>query len=593
MISSSTINSANIGNKITVVGWVNKRRDHGGVIFVDCRDYDGIVQLVFRPEDSEFSKAESLRSEYVIKASGIVHARPEGTINNNIASGEVEIIITDLNILNTCKALPFQISETDANEETRLKYRFLDLRRSEMQYNIRTRSRLAFEVHKYLNEHGFTDIETPVLTKATPEGARDYLVPSRTHIGHYFALPQSPQIFKQLLMMSGFNKYYQIVKCFRDEDLRADRQPEFTQIDLEMAFVEQQDVMNLVEGLFRHMFKTILNVEFPVKLPVMTYAEAMSKYGNDRPDLRNPLVLQEVGHLFLDSEFAVFAESAKDKLGRVAAMRVPAGASLTRKQLDGYTDLVTKLGAKGLAYIKVNNKADLENGLQSPLTKFFSSSELSALLETTSVIDGDILFFGAGRKDLVASTMSALRDQLAKDLGLIDDNAWVALWIVDFPMFEVEYNNNGSVKSLAPMHHPFTAPSVDTADEFMAQPEFTNSKAYDLVLNGCEIGGGSIRIHNKDMQEAVLSTIGITSEHAKNAFGHLLSGLEYGCPPHGGFAFGLDRLLMLMTKSNSIRNVIAFPKTQSAACPLTAAPTKVLREQLAELGIQTLLDEDL
>lgn len=593
MISSNEINNTSIGQKVTVAGWVNKRRDHGGVIFVDCRDYDGIVQLVFRPEDSEFNKAESLRSEYVIKASGTVHARPEGTINKNIASGEVEIIIEELEILNTCKALPFQIGETDANEETRLKYRFLDLRRASMQHNLRTRSKLAFEVHKYLNEHGFTDIETPVLTKATPEGARDYLVPSRTHVGQYFALPQSPQIFKQLLMMSGFQKYYQIVKCFRDEDLRADRQPEFTQIDLEMAFVEQQDVMNLVEGLFRHMFKTILNVEFPATLPVITYAEAMNKYGSDRPDLRNPLLLEDVGHLFLESGFSVFADAANDKLSRVAAMRVPAGASLTRKQLDGYTDLVTKLGAKGLAYIKVNDKSDLENGLQSPLTKFFNKDELAALLETTAVADGDILFFGAGRKDLVANTMSALREKLAKDLDLIDTNAWSALWVVDFPMFEVEYNSNGSVKSLAPMHHPFTAPSAASADEFMAQPETSNSKAYDLVLNGCEIGGGSIRIHTKDMQQAVLSTIGITPEHAENAFGHLLSGLEYGCPPHGGFAFGLDRLLMLMTNSNSIRNVIAFPKTQSAACPLTAAPTTVAKEQLTELGIEILQTEEL
>lgn len=589
--SSADINKKLLGKEVTVTGWVNKRRDHGGVIFVDCRDYAGVVQLVFRPEDSEFAKAESLRSEFVIRASGIVAERPDGTINANLASGAVEIIINKLEILNASKPLPFALTDNDISEEVRLKYRFLDLRRPSMQHNLRTRALLTAQTHMYLAEHGFTEIETPVLTKATPEGARDYLVPSRTHPGSCFALPQSPQIFKQLLMMSGFAKYYQIVKCFRDEDLRADRQPEFTQIDLEMAFVEQADVQNLVEGLCRHLFKSILNVDFPESLPILTYAESMAKYGSDRPDLRNPLTLLDVDQLFIASEFGVFANAANDPQARIAAMRVPGGASLSRKQLDQYTDLVVKLGAKGLAYIKINDKADLENGLQSPLTKFFAKAELASLLALTAVENGDLLFFGAGKNALVASTMSALRDKLGLDLKLYDPASWSLLWVVDFPMFEVEYNANGSVKNLAPMHHPFTAPTAKDVAEFQAKPESMLSKGYDLVLNGCEIGGGSIRIHQKAMQEAVLATIGIDSEQAQQAFGHLLNGLDYGCPPHGGFAFGLDRLLMLMTGSNSIRDVIAFPKTQSAACPLTAAPTKVEPQQLAELGIESTIKE--
>lgn len=584
----NTINKNNIGEQVSIMGWVNKRRDHGGVIFVDCRDSkdNQIVQLVFNPERSNFKLAESIRSEFIIKVTGQVSARPEGTVNNELASGAVEVEVHELEIINTAKPLPFHISDKiDAKEDVRLLYRFLDLRRPEMQKRLKFRSKLTNSVHKFLADHDFTDVETPVLTKATPEGARDYLVPSRTHPGHCFALPQSPQIFKQLLMMSGVKRYYQIVKCFRDEDLRADRQPEFTQIDLEMSFVEQQDVMSMVENLCRHMFKIMLNIEFPAKLIQLTYHEALTKYGTDRPDLRNPLFMLDVDSIFAKSDFAVFANAANDRLSRVAAMRVPDGAKLSRKQIDNYTDLVCKAGAKGLAYIKVNNRSDLKQGLQSPLTKFFNEQELRKLLEATNAEDGDMLFFGAGRKELVANTMSILRDNIGQDLELIDPNQWSLLWVVDFPMFEVEYDTNGEVKSLAPMHHPFTAPDC-SIDEFNSNPELANSKAYDLVLNGCEIGGGSIRIHKLEMQQAVLEKIGIDHDQAQLAFGHLLRGLEYGCPPHGGFAFGLDRLLMLMTKSKSIRDVIAFPKTQSAACPLTDAPTKVDPGQLHDLGIE-------
>lgn len=587
-LSSNCLSIKNIGETVLVQGWVNKRRDHGGVIFIDCRDYNGIIQLVFNPETEIFKLAESIRSEYVIRVTGNVRARPEGTVNSELTSGEIEIDVQSLEIINSAKALPFHIADAiDAKEDVRLLYRFLDLRRPEMQQRLRFRAKLTTEVHKFLAEQGFTDVETPVLTKATPEGARDYLVPSRTHLGHCFALPQSPQIFKQLLMMSGVEKYYQIVKCFRDEDLRADRQPEFTQIDLEMAFVEQQDVMNLVENLCRHMFKVMLGVEFPEQLNCLTYSESMTQYGTDRPDLRNPLHLVDVDSIFQESGFAVFAGAAKDHLSRIAAMRVPGGASLSRKQIDHYTKLVSQAGAKGLAYIKVNDLSDLTNGLQSPLTKFFSEQELTELLKITQVENGDILFFGAGKKDIVASTMSLLRDNLGADLNLIDEKAWSLLWVVDFPMFEVEYSDSGTVINLNPMHHPFTSPSCSMS-EFNTAPETAKSNAYDLVLNGCEIGGGSIRIHDLTMQEAVLAKIGIQPEQAKVAFGHLLRGLEYGCPPHGGFAFGLDRLLMLMTGAKSIRDVMAFPKTQSAACPLTDAPTRVESKQLSDLGIEVI-----
>ena len=587
---SDTINTSRIGDNIAVSGWVNKRRDHGGVIFVDLRDYNGIVQLVFRPEDSCFKDAESLRSEHVIEVQGEVCARPEGTVNKDLNSGEIEIIVHKLDIINKSKPLPFPInSEIDVSEEVRLKYRFLDLRRGETQDRIRFRSQLSYETHKYLNENNFTEVETPVLTKATPEGARDYLVPSRTHLGHCFALPQSPQIFKQLLMMSGFENYYQIVKCFRDEDLRADRQPEFTQIDLEMAFVEQKQVMQLVEGLCRHLFKNLKGIEFPKSLTVLSYEEAMTTYGCDRPDLRNPLRLTDISDIFKNSGFSLFADSANDSLSRVAAMLVKDGASLSRKQLDYYTDIVCKAGAKGLAYMKINDINDLENGVKSPLNKFLTPAEIKDILNATNANTGDIIFFGAGRKSLVAHTMSTLRDQLGKDLELIAKDSWELLWVVDFPMFEVEYNNAGKVIKLNPMHHPFTAPKC-SLDEFISAPELALSKAYDLVLNGCEIGGGSIRIHQADMQTKVLETIGINPEHAQNAFGHLLNGLDYGCPPHGGFAFGLDRLLMLMTGAKSIRDVIAFPKTQSAACPLTDAPTQVDVEQLQTLNMEFLSD---
>lgn len=585
-LKSNQVNESHIGKIVNIKGFINKRREHSQVIFLDCRDKYGIVQLVVNPDSGCFSIADKIRSEYVVNAIGKVFLRPEGTENIDHASGKIEVHVEQLEITSKAKSLPFQISDTkNVSEEVKLQWRFLDLRSKEMQEKLQFRSKLSYEVHKYLYENEFSNIETPILTKATPEGARDFLVPSRVNPGKFFALPQSPQIFKQLLMMSGFERYYQIVKCFRDEDLRADRQPEFTQIDLEMSFVEQKDVMQLVEGLCRHMFKTMLNLDFPSELPCLDYKTALTKYGSDRPDLRNPLELQDIDKIFVNSGFSVFADAAKDKHSRVAVIRVPGGAKLSRKQLDEYTKLVCKAGAKGLAYIKVNDISDFKEGLQSPITKFFNEQEINDLLIETKVKNGDILFFGAGKNTTVAATLSVLRDKLGHDLGLIDKSSWSLLWVVNFPMFEVEYDGSGLVKNLKPMHHPFTAPSCNK-EELSKAPDLAKSHAYDLVLNGCEIGGGSMRIHDIEMQKYILDLIGFTEEQAKNAFNHLMNGLEHGCPPHGGFAFGLDRLIMLMTKSNSIREVIAFPKTQSAACPLTDAPTKVETDQLDELGLE-------
>ncbi len=581
------LTEAFIDQTVQVVGWVGRRRDHGGVIFIDCRDGAGHVQVVCHPEQSEvFAQAEQLRSEYVIAITGKVVSRPEGTCNPDLPTGAIEIHATRLVCLNASLPLPFPIADgVQANEEVRLYHRYLDLRRPEMQHRMRLRAQVVREMRQYLEAHDFLDIETPVLTKATPEGARDYIVPSRTHLGSFFALPQSPQIFKQLLMMSGFERYYQVVKCFRDEDLRADRQPEFTQLDMEMAFVDEAAVMRMMEGLVRHLFKTVLGVDLPDPLPTMTHQVCMEKYGNDRPDLRNPLFLVDLDTHCVDQDFAVFSEPAKHPIGRVVGLRVPGGAKLSRREIDGYTDLVTNLGAKGLAYIKVNDLSQGVAGLQSPIVKFLKPEAVMAMVEATEAVDGDLIFFGAGPQAMVNQTMSALRDRLGQDLSLIDPQAWALLWVVDFPMFEVEHHQDGSVAQCMPQHHPFTAPS-ESLETFKAAPEKALSKAYDMVLNGCEIGGGSIRIHDMAMQQAVFDVLGITQETAEKEFGHLLRGLQYGCPPHGGLAFGVDRLVMLMTGAQSIRDVIAFPKTQSAACPMTAAPAPVERAQLQTLNIR-------
>lgn len=581
------LDEKNIGQTVQIVGWVGRRRDHGGVIFIDCRDGAGYVQVVCHPEHAHvFAQAEQLRSEFVIAVTGEVAQRPEGTINKDLATGAIEIHATTLTCLNTALPLPFAISDdVQANEDVRLLHRYLDLRRPEMQYRMRLRAQVVREMRRYLESHDFLDIETPVLTKATPEGARDYIVPSRTHQGSFFALPQSPQIFKQLLMMSGFERYYQVVKCFRDEDLRADRQPEFTQLDMEMAFVDEKQVMTMMEGLVRHLFKTVLSVDLPDPLPVLDYRTCMARYGNDRPDLRNPLRFVSLDDHCVDQDFAVFAKPAQHPLGRVVGLKVPGGATLSRREIDHYTDLVVKLGAKGLAYIKVNDLSQGVAGLQSPIVKFLTPEAVMAMVEATEAVDGDLIFFGAGPQAMVNQTMSALRDRLGQDLSLIDPAAWALLWVVDFPMFEVDYHDDGRVKALMPQHHPFTAPCA-SLDVFQQSPEKALSKAYDMVLNGCEIGGGSIRIHDIQMQKAVFDMLGIEDDVAEQEFGHLLRGLQYGCPPHGGLAFGVDRLVMLMTQAQSIRDVIAFPKTQSAACPLTAAPAPVQPAQLQDLAIR-------
>lgn len=575
------VDESQIGEEIAVCGWVHRRRDHGGVIFVDLRDREGLLQIVFDPDRPEiFSEAERIRSEYVLAVKGKVRERPEGTVNPNMPTGQVEVLAHELKTLNDSETPPFHHDE-QANEELRLKFRYLDLRRVEMLGNIRLRHAVTRSMRKFLDDKGFVDVETPMLTKATPEGARDYIVPSRTHPGKFFALPQSPQIFKQLLMMSGLDRYYQIVRCFRDEDLRADRQPEFTQLDVEMSFVDEDAVTTIMEELIRAVFRDVLDVELPAPFPRMTYAEAMQRFGTDKPDLRISLELCEVADLMESVEFKVFAGPANDPEGRVAALRLPGGGELSRKEIDEYTDFVGRYGAKGLAYIKVNDAKAGRDGLQSPILKFLPDAAVSGIMERTGAGDGDLVFFGADKATVVNDALGALRVKLGKDRGLVADG-WQPLWTVEFPMFE----KDAQTKRWISLHHPFTAPAVDDLDRLKSAPGSVMSRAYDMVLNGSEIGGGSIRIHRREMQAAVFDVLGIGDDEAEDKFGFLLRALEFGCPPHGGIAFGLDRIVALMAGTDSIRDVIAFPKTQTASCPLTNAPSEVSAEQLRETGIR-------
>ena len=560
-------------------GWVHRRRDHGGVIFIDLRDREGLAQVVYDPDRADsFAVAETLRNEFVIRITGRVRRRPEGTINPNLPTGEVEVLGHTLEILNKARTPPFQLDDENVQDDIRLRYRYVDLRRETMQDNIKLRSRVTRAIRDYLDGHGFLDIETPVLTRATPEGARDYLVPSRTQRGGFFALPQSPQLFKQLLMMSGMDRYYQIVRCFRDEDLRADRQPEFTQLDMEMSFVDEDDVTGLVEDMMRTVFRQVKGIELADPFPRMTYAEAMSRYGTDRPDLRNPLELVEVGDLMKEVEFKVFSGPANQAHGRVAALRLPGGNALTRKEIDDYTAYVGKYGARGLAYIKINDMEQGDAGLQSPILKFLPGETVQAVLQRTGAQTGDIVFFGADKARTVNDSLGALRTALAEDLGLLQGD-WAPLWVVDFPLFEY----NDAEQRWDSLHHPFTAPQVPGQDGDLHE---SLSRAYDLVLNGMELGGGSIRIHEPEMQLKVLDLLGIDEEQAREKFGFLIDALSYGCPPHGGIAFGLDRIVMIMAGAKGIRDVIAFPKTQTASCLLTSAPAGASPEQLRELGVK-------
>ena len=575
-----SIDKKNIGQEVAIAGWIHRRRDHGGVIFFDIRDETGLVQVVYNPDNKDsFSLAETCRSEFVLLSMGTVQERPEGTINPDLLSGEIEINASGLTILNNSLALPFQLDEyTSVGEETRLKYRFLDLRRDAMQAKLRLRAKVSHSLRNFLNDENFLEIETPLLTKATPEGARDYLVPRRTYPGSFFALPQSPQLFKQTLMASGFEKYYQFARCFRDEDLRADRQPEFTQIDLESAFVEANDIIELVTRMISKTFKETMNVDLG-EFPHLTYAEAIEKYGTDKPDLRNPLEFIEVKDLFIDSDFKVFSEPANSDESRIAALRVPKGESLSRKQIDDYTDFVGTFGAKGLAYIRVEDPSKGKEGLQSPIIKFIDENIINQILITLEAKKGDIIFFGAGKRKVVNDSLSALRDLVAQDLDLLVSE-WAPCWVVDFPMFEI-----ASSGQITPLHHPFTAPRC-SIEELKDNPLLALTDAYDVVLNGTELGGGSVRIHDHEMQSEVLKILDIDHEEAQEKFGFLTSALQHGCPPHAGLAIGFDRMIMLMTKSDSIRDVIAFPKTQSASCLMTDAPGAASFEQLNELNLK-------
>jgi aspartyl-tRNA synthetase len=569
------LNKKNLKQEVTLCGWVNRRRDHGGVIFLDLRDKKGLAQIVINPETSDtFKLAESVRNEFVLKITGNVIARASEMINKKIPTGEIEVLASEIKILNTSKPIPFQLDSLETSEEVRLKYRYLDLRRDEMQKRLRLRSKVTHFMRDFMDKNDFIDIETPFLTKATPEGARDYLVPSRTHEGSFFALPQSPQLFKQLLMMSGFDRYYQIVKCFRDEDLRADRQPEFTQLDVETSFMNEGEITSLMEEMVRGLFKEVSNITLTKKFPSITYDDAMKLYGVDRPDLRIPLQLVDMNETMKGVEFKVFSGPANSEKGRVAALKVPGGASISRKQIDDYTKYVGIYGAKGLAYIKIN-----DDGPSSPIIKFLGDEVTKKVISLTEAKTGDIIFFGADKAKIVNEALGNLREKLAHDLNLYDKD-WAPIWVFDFPMFEVA--DDGSLNAI---HHPFTAPSVDTKT-LLNDPENSLSRAYDLVINGSEVGGGSIRIHQSDMQKTVLKLLGIDDKEAQEKFGFLLDALDFGCPPHGGIAFGLDRLVMILCNAESIRDVIAFPKTQTAACLLTDAPSTVSKSQLKELNIK-------
>ena len=577
------INQGLLDQTVTLTGWVNTNRDHGGVIFIDLRDKSGIAQIVADPDEQQaFQNADASRNEYVLKVTGRIRRRPEGTINPDLPSGEVELYATHIDILNSSEPIPFQFDEDDIGEATRLKYRYIDLRSSKMQHNIRLRHKLASTIRDFLNKNDFVDIETPILTKSTPEGARDYLVPSRTHPGQFFALPQSPQLFKQLLMVSGFERYYQIARCFRDEDLRADRQPEFTQLDIEMSFIDENDIISITEELFATLFRDVLDTEITLPLQQMTYHEAMKRFGTDRPDLRVTLELVDVDDLLKEVEFKVFSGPANQENGRVAALRLPQGSKLlTRQQIDQYTEYVKQFGAKGLAYIKVNQLENGTDGLQSPILKFLPDAVINEIMGRAGAENGDLIFFGADNYKIVSDALGNLRVKLGEDLNLIEGK-WRALWIVDFPL--VEYDTHA--KRWIALHHPFTSPRPEHIDLLATDPEKVLSRAYDLVLNGTEIGGGSIRIHDQAIQRKVFDMLGMDSHEADQKFGFLLNALKYGAPPHGGIAWGLDRLAAMMCGSDSIRDVIAFPRTQKASCLMTDSPNTVSDAQLKELNLR-------
>ncbi|MEM7100697.1 MAG: aspartate--tRNA ligase [Pseudomonadota bacterium] len=573
------ISTAQVGEEVTVCGWVHRRRDHGGVIFLDIRDRTGIVQVVYDPDTEEsFATADSVRNEFVLFAQGLVRPRPEGTVNPDMATGEIEVLGKKLTILNEARTPPFQLDEySEAGEDVRLRYRYMDLRRPEMQQRMRMRAQISSQVRQYLEDNGYWEIETPTLSRATPEGARDYLVPSRTHAGQFFALPQSPQVYKQLLMMSGMDRYYQIARCYRDEDLRADRQPEFTQIDIEASFVSTEEVMQLTEGMIKGLFTDLLDVALP-EFPVLTWTDAMRDYGSDRPDLRNPLKLVDIADLMQAVEFKVFQGPANDAQGRVVALRAPGGNTMSRKVIDDFTEFVGRYGAKGLAYIKVNDLEQGAEGLQSPILKFLPEDVTQQVLSRVGAQTGDVVFFGADKASVVNDAMGALRNELAAELGLVEDG-FAPCWVVDFPMF-----HQGREGTLGAEHHPFTQPTC-TPEELTTEPLAAKAAAYDVVMNGYELGGGSLRIHDQSMQAAVFEALQMGQE-AQSKFGFLLDALQFGCPPHGGIALGLDRLVMLMTDSTSIREVIAFPKTQSAACLMMSAPNTVDEHQLRDLHIR-------